>query len=836
MSPFRRFCAAFAAAVTVSAAGITAASADNVSVAGDGLTTFISPSTLQLSACTNTPVSGNVIVAITRNGPVAGNPQTFAENSNVTLSATAPTAGLSATFSPGTIPIPIGWLAAAPNTKTGTSTATIALPAKAAAGSGTITLVASGTSSAGGTTTRTFALTVSWTVRACDQTPPVLALPGTITAEATGPNGAAVTYAVSATDETAPLSPAVTCSPASGSTFALGTTAVSCSASDAAGNTATGSFSVVVQDTTPPVVGAMSNVQMEAVAAGTVVTWVDPTATDVVDGTLATTCSPASGWTFPVGTTTVTCSATDAHHNTGSGGFTVTITDTTAPNLVLPSDLTAEATGPTGAQVTFQATAIDAVDGLVTVTCSPTSGSLFALGTSTVTCSAADLHGNPAEGSFTVTVVDTTPPVLTLPDPMTVEATGPAGATVTFTATAEDLVDGPVSPVCTPASGATFALGSTTVSCTATDAAGNAASDTFPVTVVDTTPPDLTLPGPIEVEATGPDGAVVTYAASATDLVDLNVVVSCLPASGSTFSLGSHQVDCTATDASGNTATGSFLVSVVDTVGPEVTITGTTPVEATGPDGAPVTFTATAVDLVSGTVAATCSPASGATFPLGDTTVLCSAVDGSGNSGSATWTVTVRDTTAPTITWVGGPADGASYVFGSAPPAGTCTAFDLVSLGVVCTVTGYSTAVGTHTLTATATDGAGNTTTVHRSYAVTAWTLGGFYQPVDMNGVWNVVKNGSTVPLKFEVFAGSTELTSTSAIAGFTVKGVACPNASAVTDDIELTTTGGTSLRYDATAGQFIQNWQTPKKPGACYQVTMTTADGSSLSALFKLK
>ena len=63
-----------------------------------------------------------------------------------------------------------------------------------------------------------------------------------------------------------------------------------------------------------------------------------------------------------------------------------------------------------------------------------------------------------------------------------------------------------------------------------------------------------------------------------------------------------------------------------------------------------------------------------------------------------------------------------------------------------------------------------------------------------------------------------------------------CPGASAPTDDVELTTTGGTSFRYDAMGGQFIQNWQTPKKAGACYEVITTTADGSSLSALFKLK
>ena len=60
--------------------------------------------------------------------------------------------------------------------------------------------------------------------------------------------------------------------------------------------------------------------------------------------------------------------------------------------------------------------------------------------------------------------------------------------------------------------------------------------------------------------------------------------------------------------------------------------------------------------------------------------------------------------------------------------------------------------------------------------------------------------------------------------------------ATAITDDIETTATGGTVLRYDFTAGQFVYNWQTPKTAGKCYRITMTTQDGSSLVAFFKLK
>jgi hypothetical protein len=104
-----------------------------------------------------------------------------------------------------------------------------------------------------------------------------------------------------------------------------------------------------------------------------------------------------------------------------------------------------------------------------------------------------------------------------------------------------------------------------------------------------------------------------------------------------------------------------------------------------------------------------------------------------------------------------------------------------------------------------------------------------------MNNVLNTEKNGSTVPLKFEIFAGSTELTTTSSVKGFSATMVAC-SAAAGTDEIEITSTGGTVLRYDATAGQFIQNWQTPKTPGACYRTTITTQDDSKITAYFQLK
>jgi uncharacterized protein YjbI with pentapeptide repeats len=107
-------------------------------------------------------------------------------------------------------------------------------------------------------------------------------------------------------------------------------------------------------------------------------------------------------------------------------------------------------------------------------------------------------------------------------------------------------------------------LGATKVDCSATDKAGNKATGSFTVTVQDITPPALKLPADITTEATSASGAAVTYEASAFDAVNGSVVVTCTPASGSTFPLGATKVDCSATDKAGNKATGSFTVTVQD--------------------------------------------------------------------------------------------------------------------------------------------------------------------------------------------------------------------------------------------------------------------------------
>ena len=193
------------------------------------------------------------------------------------------------------------------------------------------------------------------------------------------------------------------------------------------------------------------------------------------------------------------------------------------------------------------------------------------------------------------------------------------------------------------------------------------------------------------------------------------------------------------------------------------------------------------------------------------------------------------DTTPPDITFSGSINDGNSFYFGDVPASPTCSAFDNLSgVSGSCTVTGYSTAVGTHTLTASAADNAGNVGTSTITYSVLAWTISGFYQPVDMGNVLNTINNGRTVPMKFEVFKGTTELTDT-AIVTLSLKQVTCGTGMFI-DDIEITTTGNTSLRYDPASGQFIYNWKTPSTANICYDVVLTTSDTSAITAHFKLK
>jgi hypothetical protein len=297
---------------------------------------------------------------------------------------------------------------------------------------------------------------------------------------------------------------------------------------------------------------------------------------------------------------------------------------------------------------------------------------------------------------------------------------------------------------------------------------------------------------------------------------------------------------CSASDNAGNSDSQSVTIKR-DTAAPTITpiVAGTLGNHGWYTSDVDVSWTVT--DSLSGVDNASKSGCGDITVSADTdgTTYTCSASDNAGNSDSQSVTIK-RDATPPSVELGTLPDGGGPYYYGFLPPAPSCSASDpeLPGSGLDgnCSVSGWNDSIGTNkTVTASAKDRAGNSSSDSANYEVREWTLTGFYRPVDMNGIYNVVKGGSTVPLKFNVYAGSTELTNTSAVKSFTQAKISCDNTSP-TDVIEVTTTGGTSLRYDGTGAQFVQNWQTPKSAGSCYRVTMTTQDNSSLVALFKLK
>lgn len=157
--------------------------------------------------------------------------------------------------------------------------------------------------------------------------------------------------------------------------------------------------------------------------------------------------------------------------------------DNTPPTLTLPANMTVEATSSAGAFVEFEVFATDAEDGDLTasVVCTPESGSLFPIDeTTVVTCSVTDSGGLTAEGSFTIRVVDTTPPYFTsFPGDQTLIAANIHGAVLDLESLGIDAEDWnnvsePVTVACDYVAGSWLPIGSTTtVSCTATDARGN---------------------------------------------------------------------------------------------------------------------------------------------------------------------------------------------------------------------------------------------------------------------------------------------------------------------------------------------------------------------------
>jgi hypothetical protein len=571
---------------------------------------------------------------------------------------------------------------------------------------GTTTVIVIGTDTSGNHATNSFTVTV------VDSEGPVLNLPPNIIVVAPpGASNAVVEYTVTATDNGPSVT--VTTTPPSGTSFPIGTNTVTVTATDGSSNTTTGTFTITVLDEQPPIITGATNLILGAdlgqcsALVNYVVSLVDN------DPGATMTCTPASGSIFPVGATTVVCTAADPSGNRSTNSFTVTIEDRERPALQLPANISVSTDpGLSDAAVTFNVSATDNCSTPV-VMATPASGSRFPLGTTTVNVTATDASGNVTTGTFTVTVRDTEPPVVTVPNDIVVtNDPGKYSAVVTFTVGVQDNVPG-ATVVADPASGSTFPVGTTTVIVIGTDSSGNHATNSFTVTVVDSEGPVLNLPPNLIVVAPpGASNVVVEYTVTATDNGP-SVTVTSTPPSGTSFPIGTNTVTVTATDGSSNTTTGTFTIIVLDQQPPIITgPTNLVLVADLGQCSALVNYTVSLRDIDTNATM-TCTPASGSIFPVGVTTVVCTAADTSGNLATNSFTVTIEDHELPALQVPANIAVPTAPGQSDAAVTFNVSATDNCSTPIVTATpaSGSSFPLGTTVVNVTATDAAGNVTT-----------------------------------------------------------------------------------------------------------------------------
>ena len=298
--------------------------------------------------------------------------------------------------------------------------------------------------------------------------------------------------------------------------------------------------------------------------------------------------------------------------------------------------------GQCGAVVNYVVSSTDNCPGqVVTQTAGLASGAIFPTGTTTNTFLVTDASGNTANCSFTVTVNDTENPTITCNVPIIVSNdAGQCGAIVNYVVSSTDNCSGQVvTQTAGLASGSLFPVGTTTNTFVVTDASGNTATCSFTVRVNDTEKPTISCNAPVAVNNDpGQCGAVVNYSVTSTDNCSGQLITQTAGlASGSLFPVGTTTNTFVVTDASGNTATCSFTVSVTDIQKPVISVSNILSCYEAGNFGCSINLGATVSDNCPGATLTSDAPAC---FPIGTTTVTWTAMDVNGNSATATQTVT----------------------------------------------------------------------------------------------------------------------------------------------------------------------------------------------------
>ncbi|MFN8863408.1 MAG: HYR domain-containing protein, partial [Flavobacteriales bacterium] len=592
-------------------------------------------------------------------------------------------------------------------------------------GTGTTTVTLTATDAAGNASTCTF------NVVRVDQTPPTITCPANQTialnASCTATLPSYISSAVVTDNCTASGFIVIDQSPAAGTALTgPGTTVVTLTATDASGNVSSCTFNVVRADQTAPAISCPANttIALNTSCSATLPSYI--TGATVSDncsatGSIVITQSPVAGTVLSgIGTTVVTLTATDEAGNASNCTFDVVLEDQIAPSIICPDSQTiafgagCNFTLPSYAGI---AVASDNCDTSLTITQSPAAGTVIT-GTATITLTATDDGGNSTSCTFEVIPSDQTAPGITCPANQTVAFTALCNYTLpdyTGLATSTDNCDASLTITQSPAAG-TLITGTTTITLTATDDAGNSTSCTFQVIPTDQTPPAITCPADQTVAFTASCNFTLpdyTGLASAADNCDAGLTITQSPAAGTVIT-GSTTITLTATDDGGNSTSCTFQVIPTDQTAPDITC----PTDQTVPFTTTCTYIlldysglAAAADNCDASLTISQSPAAG-TVITGSTTITLTATDDAGNSTSCAFQVIPEDQTEPSITCPGNQAEAftasCDYTLlnytGLAITADNCDA----SVTVTQSPAAGTVITGATTITLTATDDAGN--------------------------------------------------------------------------------------------------------------------------------
>ncbi len=447
----------------------------------------------------------------------------------------------------------------------------------------------------------------------------------------------------------------------SNSTFdcdSVGTRTVELYVADIEGNVDTCTATVTVEDNVAPT-AVCQNITVQLDATGNVTitpAQIDNGSSDAC-GIMTLALDQTAFDCSHVGNNLVTLTVTDNNGNVSTCNAQVTVEDVTNPtalcqNITVQLDATGNASI---AAADIDGGSTDAC-GIASLAASPNTFNCSNVGANTVTLTVTDNNGNTATCSATVTVEDNVSPTVTC-QALTVQLDGSGNASIVAT----DLVNassdncGVASTSADVTSFTCADVGPNTVTVTVTDVNGNTSTCTSIVTVEDNVVPSITCPSNLTRDASATcDYVAVGTEFDATSSGNCSTTVSNsfnggATLAGATFPLGNTNVVWTASDMSGNTVTCNITVVVEDNTDPVLTVPSDINVSTdAGTCDAVVTFATSATDNCDASVDILCVPVSGSTFPLGTTTVTCTATDDAGNVTVSTFDVRVDDMEAPT--------------------------------------------------------------------------------------------------------------------------------------------------------------------------------------------